>query len=336
MFARAQSSQDEGFSSCTRLQVTFGSHKPAAATQSKESHRLLTALTGSFRKHLDEVHPPKAVEHGKHITSNESLSAPRVNRNPTHSSATLADKHLASVLTNPLLARGPHVVKTPEQEYASAKVELHSNPSRDPVTLLEEYQDRGAATIAIARLCMEVFRDSIKPLPEDAQRKDVAKTAAGRRVLLWLWQTERFKEHAFVEDEQFLELLVEFLMREGHEKYIWDWLELDQTLAADGPLPPTYASEAITLKRKHHAYRWKGRLLAAMVDFHVSEAGSKPRNFNKALDTFIKAGERKTESIDHMKWLPLGQAIIRRLVNFEGQVALIAGWLLRFEAHRDA
>ncbi|KAH9844851.1 hypothetical protein Tdes44962_MAKER01398 [Teratosphaeria destructans] len=278
---------------------------PQLPLTSKESNRLLTALTSSFRKHLDEVHQPKAIERGKHITSNASLSAPKVNHNPIHSSATLADKHLASVLTNPLLATGPHAVRTPEQEYASAKLELQMNPSKDPITLLEEYQDRCAATVAIARLCLEVFRYSIESLPEAAQQNAIADTAAGRRVLLWLCLTESFEEHAFVDDKHFIKLLVELLIREGHDKYIWDLLELDQTLATDGPLRSLNSSKD---KTKHHVCHWKGRLLAAMVEFHVSEAGRKTKDFNKALDTLFKGGERILQSTDHTKWLPLKQA----------------------------
>jgi DNA-directed RNA polymerase subunit RPC12/RpoP len=158
---------------------------PQLPLSPKESSRLLTALTSSFRKHLDEVHPPKAIEeggkHGKPIPQ-PGVGSAKISKHAMHSSAALADKHLASVLTNPLLAKGPGSVKSPDQEYASAKVELQKNPAKDPISLLEEYQERGVATVPIARLCLKACERSLEGLSAEARKKELEEVQPGRRV----------------------------------------------------------------------------------------------------------------------------------------------------------
>ena len=182
---------------------------PQLPLSQKESHRLLTALTGSFRQHLDEVHPPKATEHGTQTLGHGGVS--KTSTHAMHSSAILADKHLASVLMNPLLAKNTGVKKA-DQDFANAQLELQKNPAKDPISLLEEYHDRGAATVPIARLCLEVFQNSLNGLSDELTIKAIKVTEPGKRVLLWLWKSEQHKHVAFVDDLVFLRLLVPLLM----------------------------------------------------------------------------------------------------------------------------
>ena len=105
---------------------------PQLPLSPKESQRLLTALTSSFRKQLDEAHPRQAQD--------EDVR-PKLDRmgpvNPGYhglhtSSVSFADKHLASVLTNPLLAKTAADEK-PGVAYEKAKLELEQNPDKDPI-----------------------------------------------------------------------------------------------------------------------------------------------------------------------------------------------------------
>jgi hypothetical protein len=81
----------------------------------RESQRLLDALTGSFRAKLDEAHPTKAQDEpypATKKTESKVLAIPKVSRpspktapDPVRATSAVesADRHLASVLTSPLL-----------------------------------------------------------------------------------------------------------------------------------------------------------------------------------------------------------------------------------------
>lgn len=270
---------------------------------SKESHRLLTALTSSFRKHLDEVHPPAAGENGKLRSGIRNEGISKTSSHALHSSATFADKHLASVLTNPLMTKGTGAAKKADQDFAIAQMELQKNPARDPISLLEEYHERGAATVPIARLCLEVFQQSLSGLSEAAQQKAITECEAGRRALSWLWRSEQYKKPAFVDDRTFIDLLVLALLQEDREKILWEWIQLDQVLGDEENL---YKG----VQRDYHRYRWKGRLLRRMVDIRLGSPHRERRDAGAALDVWFKACDMKVSASkdSHMRLLPLGQA----------------------------
>lgn len=81
----------------------------------RESQQLLNAMTGSFRAQLDEAHPTKARDEAKPAfrkTFNKVLASletsspsPKIASDPVHvtSAVESADRHLASMLTSPLL-----------------------------------------------------------------------------------------------------------------------------------------------------------------------------------------------------------------------------------------
>ena len=136
----------------------------------RESQRLLTALTGSFRKHLDEVHPLRASENGRPTTSG-TLSKKPSDGHDLHSSAfLLADKHMASVLTNPLLARNA-VPKKPELDAVTAAAELEAGA--DPLELLERYEKKSCATFEVAQICVSALQRTLLDLDHEAQVAEI-------------------------------------------------------------------------------------------------------------------------------------------------------------------
>ncbi|KAK4547604.1 hypothetical protein LTR36_000561 [Oleoguttula mirabilis] len=274
---------------------------PQLPLSSKESQRLLTALTSSFRQHLDEVHPRPATEDGRQKPG--SGGASKTSTHAMHSSAALADKHLASVLMNPLLTKASGGVKKADQDFANAQVELQKNPAKDPISLLEEYHEKGAATVPIARLCLEIFTKSLDGLPEGMQQKETTECGAGRRTLLWLWKSEQYKQAAFVDDKTFISLLVPLLMKEGHEEYLWEWIQLDQALAEG-------ESTAKHGRPMYHRYLWKGRLLSEMVNTKLGPPHRERKSADAALAIYSRGCKLKLSAPDgnHMEHLPLAQA----------------------------
>lgn len=250
-----------------------------------ESAKLLNALTSAFREKLDEAHPRNAVEDPK----KQALFSPALKpANAFYSSAAHADKHLESVLTNPLL--GGRVL-----DYGTAQVELTRSPNKDPVELLQEYHEKGAASVAIAELCLRQVRQSIESLPQSQQQSAIQKSDAGRRVFKWLVESILHDSEKYADSLTFLEDLVFFLVKEGHEKDVWSWVLLD-IKSNDVPPNATGSSQRIARKTNLYNYRWRGRILryllqAKLGPIHKDGAGPGIPQTNSALDTLFKICE---------------------------------------------
>lgn len=266
---------------------------PQLPLSSKESQRLLTALTTSFRKQLDQAHPSQPVSEDNKPTA-LSHGLPKSGAKQLHSSsASFADKHLASVLTSPLLSKVGDTLK-PDRDLELAKAELQSNPSKDPILLLEEYHQKGAATVPLALLCLEKVEQSLSTLPDYKREAAIREDNTGKRVLLWLWKSKLYEGDEFVENVKFIESLCRFLVREQADQYFWEWWKMDMALG-NQELPAGW-SQLHYAKMVQHSYRWKNRMLRNFVKakFHGSE-GPSP---NSALQAFLHAVDVKESAVE--------------------------------------
>ncbi|KAM3421653.1 hypothetical protein BST61_g2038 [Cercospora zeina] len=295
-----------------------------------ESKRLLTALTSSFRRHLDAAHPTTVAD----VTEKRpELSHGPLNvcRNGMHSSAALTQKHMASVLTNPLMVKGG-------KDFGTAKVELQKKPSRDPIALLEEYDEEGAATVRIAELCLEHAKEAYDTAPDGRKPILLDEVQPGRRVLLWLLRRNLYQSESYADNLRFLHMLVFFLLHEGREENVWQWIKLD-VKAPDSLEGPPLSVARSRRKELLYRYRWRGRLLSVMI--HVKSGVSREPapsgsiqqlrtdGLSGAIDTFVTA----TKLLPQIT-LPLGSAstflvklLTRRLrpVDHSGDVELAPG-----------
>ena len=274
---------------------------PQLPLTSKESQRLLTALTTSFRQRLDEAHPRLSGK-DEQLQARKGADVKNGTQNLHSSSAAFADRHLASVLTNPLIAKSDDE-KKPELDYATAKVTLQKNPSKDPIKLLEEYQEKGTATIPIAVLCLETFRESIASLPAEKQQEIVVQTGAGRRTLLWLWKNKLHETNAFADDQKLVDIMSAFVCKEGFEDYLWDWVKIDMALGDQ-----TQDRYTASIKNVHYCYRWKGHIIRAIVAEKLKS--SHDHAADSALHAMFRACDLKRAAMArHSRhWIPLGAA----------------------------
>ena len=296
MFARHTPTRMRGSGVVQSLKVLASKLHPQLPLSPKESQRLLTALTSSFRQKLDEAHPRQAEDEdvGPKLASGNSL---KTGSHTLHtSSVAFADRHLASVLTHPLLTKGDGVKKA-ALNLESAKRELEQNPDRDPISLLEEYHQQGAATLLIADLCLRNFRESLLPLSTDDRRTKVEKHRAGKRTLQWLWMSELFQTDEFVNNRRLMTVLVAMIVEEGLEHHLWSWLALDMQL---GTMRKNLAK---------YTYRWKDFMTRCLVLQRWHDEN--PAGLSETLDVFFKAvdlhqqiAQESTTNI-----LPLGATI---------------------------
>lgn len=252
---------------------------PSASLTTAESSRLLTALKSSFRKHLDEVHPThEQLHHGKAKSPASNGAPPR----PSASSASFTQKHMTSVLTNPLLmASGGNGIKG----FASAKAELKSNPRKDPIALLEEYEDEGVANFRVAELCIDLAVKHYKSLNPSRKLEYVRRAQPGSRVLSWLLNSSLHDVAQYADNIKFFDHMALALLREGREDLIWRWMKLD---TAGGP--------SVRSGFPNYRFKWRSNLLyslvRAVIGSFVDDPGvTRSEALASALDTFAFAAE---------------------------------------------
>ena len=246
----------------------------------RESNRLLNALTSSFRKHLDEVHPSQLHEDAKRLAVKDGSDAPH--RPAFASSITLADQHMASMLTNPLLVKTARSQAQPKPELDASTAAAELKDGANPFDLLERYHAKGFATVDVALSCMKAFRRAIKPLTYEEQVAKVQEEEAGRRVLSWLWNSDVLQSQAFADSLQIQDGLVWLVMMEGHEEFLWSWLDSDLEL----PRSSLVKRRQDSLNSVHS---WKSRIIYAMVMTNLGPPHKGARSADAALEVYFRA-----------------------------------------------
>ncbi|KAH0130760.1 hypothetical protein KCU82_g20271, partial [Aureobasidium melanogenum] len=222
---------------------------PQLPLSERESQRLLNALTSSFRSHLDHHHNHDAAA---------SVTSTSASTQHPLSSSTATDRHLASILTNPLLTKPVH-------QQLKAK-------SKHPIALFEDQVAAGRANLPSARLCLEAFRTSLSSLSPAQVKDQIARYAAGSRALRWLWTSAHTRSLSFALDARFCSHLAFFLIHEGKEAALWELIDT-----------PVATSANLTAKE---ASMRKGLLLSSIVKTHLS---GPDKSFESALSAFFRA-----------------------------------------------
>lgn len=246
----------------------------------RESNRLLNALTSSFRKHLDEVHPSPSHDSSKRPAVKDGSETAQ--RHAFPSSITLADHHMASVLTNPLLVKTARSQAHPKPELDATTAAAELKDGANPFELLEKYHAKGYATVDVALSCMKTFRRSIKGLTYEEQVAKVQEQEAGKRLLSWLWNSDVLQSQAFADSLQIQDGLVWLVMMEGHEDFLWNWLDSDLELPQSLMIKGHQDS-------RNNGHFWKSRIIYAMVMTNLGPPHKGARSADAALEVYFRA-----------------------------------------------
>lgn len=191
---------------------------PQLPLDSKESHKLLSAITHSFRKHLDEAHPPPQDDSGSRPKALAASPSKPGAQQAQPSSANLADRHLASLFSNPAFASSKVSRGTGPAKTSAATSPIYHGS--DPILFLEQHDNQGTATLEIARSGLHAFQKSIENLSSDRVKARILKTRAGARTLGWLWKRNLLESDALAETPDFLRNIVSLVVQEGREQYV--------------------------------------------------------------------------------------------------------------------
>ncbi|KAF1947797.1 hypothetical protein EJ02DRAFT_5223 [Clathrospora elynae] len=194
---------------------------PQLPLSPRESQKLLTLLTTSFRAHLDRAHPLSPPE-GSQTRPTRRLSFSNGQRSPSPNRATSsyasATRHIDSILTNPLFAVKPH-------RRGSEPVAV--DVLRDPMAWFISEIATGAANLPKAAMCLEVLD---KATGETTSIPQHGKSPAAI-LAEWLRSSGLDTSRQFLElsvsktgqGSRFMDRLLVLLLAEGEMSASWRW-----------------------------------------------------------------------------------------------------------------
>ncbi|QSZ29897.1 hypothetical protein DSL72_004415 [Monilinia vaccinii-corymbosi] len=194
--------------------LKFKIHQPLPLTQ-RESTQLLELLTTSFRQHLDSEHGPS--------NPSPSTNSTKLGTSPSHkqhensrprrlsdSGHKHTDRHLESILTNPLFIK-----RTQTGEPGS---------TRDPMDTFDRAVGCGMMTLKYAKAILIAKKKQLQSSREILE-ESMKKSGAGLKILRWLTSSGLHQNtQLLLQDQTFGVLLFEFMRAEGYEEIFWEWI----------------------------------------------------------------------------------------------------------------
>lgn len=215
------------------LQTLLSRIDPARSLSAQESRQLLSMLKVSFRRHLDADHPPSPSDDARHPSSESAPSTQCRNdlsglavKQPSPPAA-LADQHFRALLSHPLMALKPmdrgekSPVRTARGRY---DVKGLGPEAHDPMAWFDEQTALGTASQELAGICLAVHARAAKNQAGSSVVEEMRRSRAGTRVVRWLWSSSRMQSIDVIHDRRFIRELVPFLVVEGRDDVIWEWL----------------------------------------------------------------------------------------------------------------
>ncbi|PVH87298.1 hypothetical protein DL98DRAFT_510160 [Cadophora sp. DSE1049] len=178
----------------------------------RESKQLLNLLTASFRQQLDTEHPQFRID-GTTNTSREHQSTRRSRRSSFSDEKTPTDRHMHSLLTNPLFNIFP--------ENRNSNVVF----SRDPMDIFSQAVAKGMMTTSYAKACLTAKKVQIVRSSVLNVRDGMKDSGAGLKVLKWLVSSGTTNNTEFLKDVAFVKIMMEYMVAEGLQEAAWKWVK---------------------------------------------------------------------------------------------------------------
>ena len=182
-----------------RVRAWIAKLHPKVTTTPQENKQLLSLLSSSFRRTLDDVHPPIS-------TSETRISGPAVD----NASARAAMDHLQSVLHHPLLAQNP-LDPTKAQSAAT-----------EAATMMDQAMIDGRANLEVVERCMRVYNQ----IPHNDNAAIKEEHRLGRKISAWFTSSGAATKKDFLCSAAILRQAVPIMYSDGLEATVWEWLEM--------------------------------------------------------------------------------------------------------------
>ena len=186
---------------------------PPLPLNPRESRQLLNLITASFRRHLDAEHGGFRTNtdvKSAHIQKSHETSKQR-RRSLSESVSQPTDKHLHSILTNPLFSL--------TSDGKTVKVD------RDPMEVFDLALAKGMMNLHYARACLNAKKRDIIQSPILSVREGMKESGAGLKVMKWLISSGTANDNEFLKDAPFATVLMEYIVAEGLQEIVWKWIK---------------------------------------------------------------------------------------------------------------
>lgn len=168
------------------------------------AEKLYWLLQTSFQRHLDRRHPS---------ISERSKTATQI-----HINSILAAPHF-----NNVSKRRPAIIPPLDQD--SRAMSVNHLLAKFPMTYFGDCVSSGTATREIAIVCLESELRKALALPDLKIHDNLKLVGGGTTVLKWLHSCSQGESLAFLVDYRLLKVLIPFLIAEGKESLVWEWLQ---------------------------------------------------------------------------------------------------------------
>ncbi|MCJ1389115.1 hypothetical protein MMC18_001969 [Xylographa bjoerkii] len=204
-----------------RLSLRYLTSKihPPLSLNPRDSQKLLTLLTASFRAHLDQ-------EHGKMGLSKTSAT----------------EVHLQSVLDNPLFSVPTHSRLNSKHKWLQESAhDAASTPDgfkalhKNTVEHYKEHVGSGTASIGLAKLCLDSFLKSFRRVSPGTDNLKLSSEMSAT-MLQWLWSSGLERSLKFLRDSKFVALIVPCLLIDGRDRHVYNWLSRLRSELTGAPL----------------------------------------------------------------------------------------------------
>lgn len=168
------------------------------------AEKLLNLLKSSFQQQLDIRHP----------------TVQSVARSP--------DKHLFRILSTPFFdmrsTRPPSHFSTSKNVGNPGNLAGIQTLVHEPLDYFKGQISSGTATLKSAKVCLRFYIRKALTSSNSEQFELLKASNAWPIVESWLWSSG-LKKAQFLNDEEFYTLIIPFLVFEGREEVIWDWVQ---------------------------------------------------------------------------------------------------------------
>lgn len=204
-----------------------------------ESRQLLSAITSSFRKHLDsgpQAHDSSSSRPHSFFKGSSDTKSPSSSEHLSSSDS--VDSHLNDVLSSPLFSLKPSMISgISSQTIESAKDGVAMKQHNfDPMDWFDEQVALGTATLETAERCLSM---NCRRPPGRSSRESsliMKNSQAGSRVLSWLWASRPGTLQDIGRNVKFSSLLINHLVAENRSDVVWKWIQITRTHPASTEL----------------------------------------------------------------------------------------------------
>ncbi|KAL2003609.1 hypothetical protein VTN02DRAFT_3155 [Thermoascus thermophilus] len=207
-------------------------HLPLPRTP-RESQQLLSALTSSFRRQLDREYPV--------LDPSDRSSGDAPSGNP-HSSAHSHDRHLKSILDNPLFRVAPSKTTLGAGHARAQSVQFKKRLAEEPMAVFDELVASGSVTRSDIVQCLKAQLVLAGSASEDGVREAMKNSGAGSRVVAWFWASDSATRKMLFKSRTATSTALKFMVTEELQDTIMVWLRMlsKQDLGGlDGRIPET-------------------------------------------------------------------------------------------------